>query len=104
MFPQITIQFGIIWNFLNFEQRFSGQLSVAARATCLHDIFAQIVATLHSRSDKESDFILFGVLFEKIELPRFGVPRRMKYLVSRQRTPIAHPRLASSLARFPPKC
>lgn len=69
-------------------------------ATCLHDIVAQIVATLHSHSHKESDFILFGVLFEKIELPRFGVPRRMKYLVARQRcTPIAHPRRLLSLSR-----
>lgn len=59
-------------------------------------------SSLHStRTDEKSNFILFGAPFEKIELPRFGMSRRMKYLVARPTcTPIAHPRLASHLLAF----
>lgn len=69
--------------------------------------FAQIVCTIYPQKSslrsthEKSDCILFAVPFEKIELPRFGVSRRMKYLVARPTcTPIAYPRLVSHFLAF----
>lgn len=65
----------------------------------LYNKFAQHIRGNHcyiAFTLKGSGFILFGAPFEKIELPRFGVARRMKYLVARQHVCQSHP-----LARFP---
>lgn len=61
-----------------------------------HNTFGKIAVAF---TLKESGFILFGAPFEKIELPRFRVARRMKYLVARQHVRQSHPR--HPLARFP---